>query len=1081
MAGGGSDLSTGRLNECISPIAIVTNHRPTHSDSLQRMFVEDQDIDEGIFCDTVFKHFKRYKVEISNAIKKTFPFLEGLHDRELITDKMFEDSQDSCRNLVPVQRVVYNVLSELEKTFNLSVLEALFSEVNMQEYPDLIHIYKSFENVIQDKLRLQDSEGEEREERPDVQLSLEQGTGENSFRSLTWTRSGSPSYDGTTPPENGLSEHPCETEQIHAKRKDTTSDKNDALGSQQTNKQYAQKAEPAESCEQAAVRVNNGDAGRETPSPLPCHEERSCSVTQTGVPKCNHGSLQPQSLGPRQFPQVAEMTGSELRNHGVQINSCSVRLVDIKKEKPFFNSKVERQAKARTDRNQVSDIIVISSEDSEGSTDVDEPKEVPSSAPRSEPVVNNDSPLESSEEEEDQKATCSRSQTGSDTMDFRKSPIFRESCRKRGQDHDSSESSEEDAIPRILSRALRSKHSENDPMTSGSTSAWRTHKKRRFSSTDFSELSNGEEPQETCSSPLRSGSGTELQEPENKKCTCVMCFPKGVKRSQEARPESSQASGMMDTMDVENNSTLEKHSGKRRKKRRHMSKANGLQKGRKRGRRRKHSTWNNKALQTRRHPKGIKANTKPLKRRRRRRRRRAPRIPRDKNIDFEQPELPVTCGKLRGTLQKERFKQGTSKKCIQIEDKRWLTPREFEIEGGYEASKNWKLSIRCGGYTLKSLMEQRRLPEPPTTRKKQRILKSRNNTLVDPCRAQSQLEYVAVCDEQRIPDASPDANQVSVLPASGRATRHVLRFSDFPSSMAPKRQSPLLPQKKKPRPPPAQGLEETSASAGLLEKGEKEQQEAIEHIDDVQNEIDRLNEQASEKILKVEQKYNKFRQPFFQKRSEWIAKIPNFWVTTFVNHPQVSALLGEEDEEALHYLTRVEVTECEDIKSGYRIDFYFDENPYFKNKVLSKEFHLSESGDLSSKSPEIKWKSGKDLTKRSNQTQNKASRKRQHEEPENFFSWFTDHSDAGADKLGEVIKDDIWPNPLQYYLVPDMDDEEGEGEEEEEEEEDDDDDDDDEEEEGLEDIDEEGDEDEGEEDEDDDEGEEGEEDEGEDD
>lgn len=50
--------------------------------------------------------------------------------------------------------------------------------------------------------------------------------------------------------------------------------------------------------------------------------------------------------------------------------------------------------------------------------------------------------------------------------------------------------------------------------------------------------------------------------------------------------------------------------------------------------------------------------------------------------------------------------------------------------------------------------------------------------------------------------------------------------------------------------------------------------------------IYRLNEQASEEILKVEQKYNKLRQPFFQKRSELIAKIPNFWVTTFVNHPQ---------------------------------------------------------------------------------------------------------------------------------------------------------------------------------------------------
>lgn len=37
--------------------------------------------------------------------------------------------------------------------------------------------------------------------------------------------------------------------------------------------------------------------------------------------------------------------------------------------------------------------------------------------------------------------------------------------------------------------------------------------------------------------------------------------------------------------------------------------------------------------------------------------------------------------------------------------------------------------------------------------------------------------------------------------------------------------------------------------------------------------------------------------------------------------PVVSALLGEEDEEALHYLSKVEVTEFEDIKSGYRIEF----------------------------------------------------------------------------------------------------------------------------------------------------------------
>lgn len=40
----------------------------------------------------------------------------------------------------------------------------------------------------------------------------------------------------------------------------------------------------------------------------------------------------------------------------------------------------------------------------------------------------------------------------------------------------------------------------------------------------------------------------------------------------------------------------------------------------------------------------------------------------------------------------------------------------------------------------------------------------------------------------------------------------------------------------------------------------------------------------------------------------------------------------------------MEVEEFEDIKSGYRIKFYFDENPFFENDVLCKEFHLGQSG-----------------------------------------------------------------------------------------------------------------------------------------
>lgn len=113
-----------------------------------------------------------------------------------------------------------------------------------------------------------------------------------------------------------------------------------------------------------------------------------------------------------------------------------------------------------------------------------------------------------------------------------------------------------------------------------------------------------------------------------------------------------------------------------------------------------------------------------------------------------------------------------------------------------------------------------------------------------------------------------------------------------------------------------------------------------------QNEIDQLIEKASEEILKVEQKYNQLRKPFFEKRSDIIKKIPNFWVTSFVNHPQISYILKEEEEECLHHLTKLDVEEFDDIKSGYRINFYFEKNPYFSNEILTKEFHLGSSGEF---------------------------------------------------------------------------------------------------------------------------------------
>ena len=45
------------------------------------------------------------------------------------------------------------------------------------------------------------------------------------------------------------------------------------------------------------------------------------------------------------------------------------------------------------------------------------------------------------------------------------------------------------------------------------------------------------------------------------------------------------------------------------------------------------------------------------------------------------------------------------------------------------------------------------------------------------------------------------------------------------------------------------------------------------------------------------------------------------FVVQFINHPQMQLCIDEEDEEALQYMTFLEVEEFEDIKSGYRIKF----------------------------------------------------------------------------------------------------------------------------------------------------------------
>nr|GEV28104.1 NAP1-related protein 1-like [Tanacetum cinerariifolium] len=176
---------------------------------------------------------------------------------------------------------------------------------------------------------------------------------------------------------------------------------------------------------------------------------------------------------------------------------------------------------------------------------------------------------------------------------------------------------------------------------------------------------------------------------------------------------------------------------------------------------------------------------------------------------------------------------------------------------------------------------------------------------------------------------------------------------------------------------------------------------SIEKLQEIQDELEKINEKASEEVLEVEQKYNVVRKPVYDKRSDIIKSIPDFWLTA-------------------------------DMKSGYSITFNFSPNSYFEDAKLTKTFTFTDDGTTKITATPIKWKEGMGGT--NGVAHEKNGNKRPHEE-DSFFGWFSetqqkDDMDEIQDQVAEIIVEDLWSNPLAYFNN-DADEEDMEGDEEE--------------------------------------------------
>ncbi|OWK10061.1 hypothetical protein Celaphus_00005611, partial [Cervus elaphus hippelaphus] len=201
------------------------------------------------------------------------------------------------------------------------------------------------------------------------------------------------------------------------------------------------------------------------------------------------------------------------------------------------------------------------------------------------------------------------------------------------------------------------------------------------------------------------------------------------------------------------------------------------------------------------------------------------------------------------------------------------------------------------------------------------------------------------------------------------------------------------------------GVEEAKGEAGAPTRSEGLHRKALESS---QLEVDAGNAQADPAFLQVERRYRRVRQHFLQWRKHVIRHIPGFWVTAFRNHPQLSALISGRDAEIFSYLADLEVKELRRPRMGYKFKFLFRRNPYFRNKWLVKEYEVTPSGQVVSLSTPITWHPGHEAQVFLYRNQDLMC---------GFVAWFSDNSLPEPDRIAEIIKEDLWPEALQYYLL----------------------------------------------------------------
>ncbi|CAI9766022.1 unnamed protein product [Fraxinus pennsylvanica] len=258
----------------------------------------------------------------------------------------------------------------------------------------------------------------------------------------------------------------------------------------------------------------------------------------------------------------------------------------------------------------------------------------------------------------------------------------------------------------------------------------------------------------------------------------------------------------------------------------------------------------------------------------------------------------------------------------------------------------------------------------------------------------------------------------------------------------------------------------TGKHSAVLENLPPNVRKRVDVLREIQSEHDELETKFFEERATLEAKYQKLYSPLYAKRYKIVNGIvevegattggeptnqeegkdagekgvPDFWLTSMKNNEVLSEEISEHDEAALKFLKDIKWSRVDNPK-GFQLTFHFDTNPYFKNSVLTKTYHMiDEDEPILEKAigTEIEWYPGKCLTQKSLKKKPKKGSKNakpitKTEQCESFFNFFSppevpedeDIDEDAAEEfqnlmeqdydVGSTIRDKVIPHAVSWF------------------------------------------------------------------